>query len=314
VADVLKDGIGAMGADTRCAAARSDGGTHQSWEERVEVVEPASHTLLVDRRDRHRAVEVTDPMAVWIDAAIKRGQQVLYELEPAESRDTVLSSLPVRDAAEQFVVLDPATVRAESHGTADGLAQMHRSRVDQAHAQGWSGLALITGPAVFGAVVGAVVDGNAVPDATDLTSLHDHGVSRVVVEAGMSALCRYQPVHQPELAGAMLGGHFPHVEDEIWGARVIDGRLHLHGEVDVSNDKRLAHVLRGALAAGVRILDVSDLRFCAVAGARALVGATAWLPEGETLVIANADTMVLQVLSVAGLSRCSSLELRDERR
>jgi anti-anti-sigma factor len=272
------------------------------------VVDPVAHTLLVDRRDRLRAVAVTDPMVVWIDAALSRGQQVLYELEPAESRDTVLGSLPGGDAAEQFVVLDPATVRAESHGTADGLAHMHRSRAQEARAQGWSGLALVTGPEVFG----AVVDGNALPNTTDVASLHDHGVSRVVAEAGMAALCRYRPVHQPELADAVLADHFHHVEDEIWGARVVKGRLHLHGEVDASNDARLAHVLRGAVAAGVRVLDVSALQFCAVAGARALVRATAWLPEGETLVIANAGTMVLQVLSVAGLTRCSSLELRNE--
>jgi anti-anti-sigma factor len=279
------------------------------WEERVEVVEPA-HTLLVDRPDRRLPLGTADPIVVWIGAALSRRQKVLYELEPAESRDTVLGSLPVGDAAEQLVVLDPAAVRAESHGTADGLAQMHRSRVEEAHAQGWAGLAVITGPAVFA----AVADDTTMANATGMASLHNYGVTRVVVEAGLSALCRYRPVHQPELAGYLLADHFHHVDDEIWGAQVIDDRLHLRGEVDGSNHERLGHVLRGAVAAGVRIVDVSALQFCAVAGARVLVGATAWLPEGQTLVIANANAMLQQVLSVAELSRCSSLELRDERR
>src|SRR3954447_13036400 len=87
---------------------------HRSGEERVEVVQPA-HILLVDRRDRQRPLGVTDPVALWIGEAIRRGQKVLYELEPAESPDTVLGSVPVRDAADQVVVLNPATVRAKSH-------------------------------------------------------------------------------------------------------------------------------------------------------------------------------------------------------
>jgi anti-anti-sigma regulatory factor len=266
------------------------------------VVEGVAHTLLVDHRDRSLPARAGEPVAVWIDDAIRRRQKILYELEPAESREEVLAALVREGAEHQVEVLEPAVVQAEASGTADGLALMHHSRVDEARAQGWSGLAVVTGPAVFTAVA---------PD-TDAAVMHERGVSRVVAESGMSALCRYRPVQHPELADVMLGGHFDEVDDTVWGARAADGVLHLRGEIDVSNADRVFHVLRGALAAGVRVVDLAGLQFCAASGMRALRSAAGSLPPDETLVIAGASVLLHHVFSLVDLSDCPSIELRGD--
>jgi anti-anti-sigma factor len=268
------------------------------------VVERVAHTLLVGHRDQNPSTEAGDPVVVWIDDAVRRQQKVLYELDPAEDLDEVLAALGGRGAGHQVEVLEPAAVRAESSGTAEGLARMHRSRVEQAHAQGWAGLAVVTGPAVFAAVATDGADAAAV--------MHEDAVSLVVTEAGMSALCRYQPDQHPELAEMMLAGHFDDVDDGIWGARVVAGALHLRGEIDVSNADRVSHVLQGALDAGVRVVDLSELRFCAAVGVRALGLAAGSLPAGETLVLAGADAMLRRVFSVVGLLNRASLELGGE--
>jgi anti-anti-sigma factor len=265
------------------------------------------HTLLVDHRRRPAAAGPGDAISTWVAVAVRRRQRILYELEPAESRDTVLAALARggaedRVAADQVEVLDTAAVRAESSGTAEGLALLHRSRAAEAHSRGWAGLAVVTGPAVF----------TAVTDAADPAVVHEHGVNRVVREAGMSALCRYRPERQPELADLMLAGHFDDVDDAIWGARVVDGTLHVRGEIDVSNADSVSRVLRGALDAGVRVVDLSELQFCAASGVRALSRAADSLPAGETLVLAGADAMLRHVFAVLDLSDSPSVELRGE--
>ncbi len=268
------------------------------------MVEGTAHTLLVEHRDRDPG-GAGDAIAVWIGAAVRRRQRILYELEPEESRDTVLAALLDGCEGHQLEVLEPAVVRAESSGTAEGLALMHRLRVDQAHAQGWAGLAVVTGPAVLA----AVADG-----ADTTTRMHEHAVSGPVVEAGMSALCRYRPDHRPELADVMLAGHFDDVDDDIWGARLVAGTLRLRGEIDISNDDRVAHVLRGALDSGVRVLDLSELGFCAAAGVQALVRAADSLPAGDTLVIAGADATLQHLLSVVGPSDRLAVGPREDQR
>jgi anti-anti-sigma factor len=277
---------------------------HRDGGVRIEVAEGVTHTLLVDHRDRRLPRRADDPIAAWIDDAIRRRQKILYELEPTESREEVLTALvPAGAEQHQVEVLEPATVQAESSGTAEGLALLHRSRVDEARARGWSGLAVVTGPTVF----------TALAADTDEAVMHERGVSRVAAETGMSALCRYRPPQHPQLADVMLGGHFDDVDDAIWGARAVDGVLHLRGEIDVSNTDRLAHVLRGALDAGVRVVDLSDLQFFAAGGVRALRSAAGSLPADETLVVAGADVLLRQVFSVVDLSDVPSIELRGER-
>jgi len=270
---------------------------------RTEVVEGVAHTLLVDHRDRRLPRRAGDPVAVWVDGAVRRRQKILYELEPTESRAEVLAALaPAGAEPHQVDVLEPDAVRAESSGTADGLARLHRSHVAAAHARGWSGLAVVTGPTVF----------TAVATGTDPAVMHERGVSRVVAETGMSALCRYRPVQHPQLADVMLGGHFDEVDDAIWGARAVDGVLRLRGEIDVSNTDRVSHVLRGALDAGVRVVDLSDLQFFAAGGVQALRSAAGSLPAGQTLVVAGANALLRHVFSVVDLSDCPSIELRGE--
>jgi anti-anti-sigma factor len=134
----------------------------------------------------------------------------------------------------------------------------------------------------------------------------------MVAETGMSALCRYRPDQHPELADLMLAEHLDDVDDGIWGARVVAGALHLRGEIDASNADLVSHVLRGALDAGVRVVDLAELQFCAAAGVHALGRAADSLPAGQTLVLANTNPMLRYVFSVVDLSDRPSLELGGE--
>lgn len=266
--------------------------------------QPAVHTLLVGQHAASPAHVADAPVVRWVSEAVGRGQKVLYELEPMEQADAVLRALPVR-AGAQLEMVEPATLRALSSGTADGLAQLHRSRVDQARAEGWAGLAIVTGAAVLSAVA---------RPADEPAALHQHGVSGVVVDSGMSALCRYRPAEHPELAEIMFAGHFYALEDEIWSTQLRGDRLCISGSIDISNAGRLHRVLRGALDAGVRVIDLTGLEFCAVAGGRAFVMAAQGLPRGRLVLACHLNPALRSLFSAVGLFGHPAIEVLVEDR
>lgn len=252
---------------------------------------PAVHTLVVGQRAAAPGRVGDAPLVRWISDAVERGQKVLYELEPAEQADAVLRALAATPGA-QLEVLEPAAVQALSSGTADGLAQLHRSRVRDARAEGWAGLAVVTGATVLTAVA---------QPAADPAALHEQGVSLVVADGGMSALCRYRPAAHPELADTMFAGHFDALEDEIWSARLRGDRLRISGSIDISNADRLHRALRGALDAGVRVIDLTGVEFCAVAGGRALLMAAQALPGDRLVLACRMNPALRSLFSAVGL-------------
>ena len=68
------------------------------------------------------------------------------------------------------------------------------------------------------------------------------------------------------------------VDDDSWGATIVGDRLRVRGEIDAGNVDRFSQVLRSAVAAGVSKVDLSELDFLAVAGARALLVAAELTP------------------------------------
>jgi len=247
-------------------------------------------------------------LVTWIAGAVDRGEKVLYELAPGESSDSVLRSSwagLAQDAVAsgQLEMLDTAGLRAECGGRADGLHDVHRSRMARARDDGWAGLAIATGGEVLTAVVQH--------EPSELT--HDRGVTQLV-DYGMSSLCRYHPDESAALLDAMLAAHHPEFDDEIWGATLLGDRLRVRGEIDMSNAARVAPVLRGAVAVGVRAVDVAELEFCAAAGVRSLATVADILAaRGEQLAVVGAGPALRRVFALVGLTEHPGIALAGDR-
>jgi anti-anti-sigma factor len=224
----------------------------------------------------------------WFAGAVAHNEKVLYELAPGEQVvDLGLGGVVSR----QVEVLDAAGLRAECGGHADGLHDVHLTRLMQARDEGWAGLAVATG----GEVLAAVTD--------DPAAAHEHGVSRLVVEYGMSALCRYRPGEPWGFLEPMLAAHYRDVDDDLWGATRDGDRLCLRGEIDSGNVARFALVLGGAVAGGLRVVDLTELKFCSVAGMRTIAAvAQSVATRGEQLVLLGGCAPVRRILTLFGLA------------
>lgn len=260
------------------------------------------HTLLLCEQPGASAV------TAWIAGAVRRGEKVLYELAPGEDADTVLRSAS-RDglgtdavASGQLEIVDPAGLRAESSGRADGLHAVHRSRLDRARDEGWAGLAVTSAGDVLSAVA---------PDEP-IVLVHDRSIAPLVGQ-GMSALCRFSVHESPCVLDPLLSTHRD-VDDEIWGATLVDDRLRVRGEIDASDVERVRPVLHGAVAAGVRAVDLAELRFCSAAGMRSFVDIAEGLAErGDKLVVHDPSPIMMEQFTLFDLTEHPGVRMVETR-
>jgi anti-anti-sigma factor len=246
----------------------------------------------------------------WVGEAIRSGEKVLYELAPDEDGEEVTSLLAQagvpgagRDERGQFELLDAAGLRAECGGRLGDLYELHVGRLRQARGAGWNGLALT----VNGATLRYASDTH--PGAV----VHERVVDELVTRFGVRALCRYSTREERGFLDAMLASHHRDIDDVIWDAVVDDGRLRVRGELDASNTERFAQVVHAAVRAGLAVLDLSALRFCAVAAVRALVSVADVLERrDEQLVLVNADPGVARTLTLLGADQHPAVWLVEE--
>jgi anti-anti-sigma factor len=269
----------------------------------TEVALGAVHTMLVYDV---RGGRPHSTVARWIVGAAARREKILYELAPGEDPDLVLRSARFRlgqdlTASGRLELLDAAGLRAESGGGADGLHDVHRARLRQARGQGWAGLAVVTGGAVL----------TAVADREPAGLVHERGVARLVAEHGISALCCHHTGEAPNLLDAMLAVHVT-VDDVLWGADLVGERLRLRGEIDASNADRVVPVLSGAIAAGVRVVDLATLTFCSAAGVRAIVAAANTLQPGDVLVLVDPNPSLRLIFHLVGLVDHDAVSIVEE--
>jgi anti-anti-sigma factor len=252
------------------------------------------HSLLVPAspsRD-HTAV------AGWIAAAVGRREKVVYKHAPTEDAAAVLGwSLPAAGVdpgvlgSGQVQLADTAELHAETGGRHAALYALHLQQLEQATRDGFAGLALTGDAAAMRTVT---------RDEAELVG-YERELERLAVESGVRSLCRYSLDAHRGLLEAMLVEHYRDVADDMWSVRVADGRLRVRGELEFSNADRFAPVLRAALAAGVRAVDVSELEFCDVAGVRALISGTDVLPRTALpLMVLDADGTLARVLRLTG--------------
>ena len=261
------------------------------------------HSLLVSAspvRDR-------STVAAWIAGAVGRGERVLYKHAPTEDAAAVLGrSLPEVGldpavlTSGQVQLADTTALRAETDGRHDGLYGLHLEQLRQAIREGFAGLAL-TGDA---AAMHTITRTDA-----ELAG-YERDLERLATEAGVRSLCRYPPGERPGLLQEMLVVHYRDVDDDEWGAELVDGCLRVHGEIDFTAADRFSAVLRAALTAGVRTVDASGLAFCDVAAVRVLVSAAAKLQqEGAPLAVVGIDGALARLLAVTGADQWAGLRL-----
>jgi anti-anti-sigma factor len=261
------------------------------------------HSLLVSAspvRDR-------STVAAWIAGAVGRGERVLYKHAPTEDAAAVLGrSLPEVGldpavlTSGQVQLADTTALRAETDGRHDGLYGLHLEQLRQAIREGFAGLAL-TGDA---AAMHTITRTDA-----ELAG-YERDLERLATEAGVRSLCRYPPGERPGLLHEMLVVHYRDVDDDGWGAELVDSCLRVHGEIDFTAADRFSVVLRAALTAGVRTVDASGLAFCDVAAVRVLVSAAEELRrEDVPLALVGSDGVLARLLAATGADQWARLRV-----
>jgi anti-anti-sigma factor len=187
----------------------------------------------------------------------------------------------------QVQLADTAELRVETGGLHEALYALHERQLYQANREGFAGLALTGDAAAMHSIT---------RDEGELAR-YERALERLATDAGVRSLCRYPLTEHPGLLDDMLAVHYRQVTDDVWSAEVTDRRLRIIGELDFSNAGRFTPVVDAALRAGVRVLDVSELAFCDVAGVRALVAAAAALPPGTgPLTLTGVDGVLATML------------------
>jgi anti-anti-sigma regulatory factor len=238
-------------------------------------------------------------VAVWIAEAVGRGEKVLYKHAPSEDAATSLArSLPTAGvdpaavlATGQVQLADTAELQIETGGLHQALYALHEEQRDQASREGFAGLAMTGDAAAMHSIT---------RDEGELAG-YERALERLATVAGVHSLCRYALKEHPGLLNDMLAVHYREVADDVWSAEVVHQRLRIIGELDFSNAGRLTPVMHAALGAGIRVVDVSELVFCDVAGARAIVAAAETSSPGATpLTLTGVDGVLATVLGLVG--------------
>ena len=236
-------------------------------------------------------------VAAWIAEAVGRGEKALYKHAPSEDAATVLArSLPPAGvdpavlSSGQVQLADAAELHLETGGLHEALYALHEQQLDQAMRGGFTGLAMTGDAAAMHSIT---------RDEGELAS-YERALERLVADESAS-LCRYALDEHPGLLDDMLAVHYRGVTDDVWSAGVVDQRLRIRGELDFSNAVRLAPVMHAAVRAGVRVVDVSELLFCDVAGVRTLLAAADALPpETMPLTLTGVNEVLATMLELTG--------------
>lgn len=237
-------------------------------------------------------------VAEWIAEAVGRGEKVLYKHAPSEDAARVLArSLPTVGvdpavlATGQVQLADTAELQIATGGVHQALYALHEQQLDQASRQGFAGLAMTGDAAAMHSIT---------RDEGEL-ACYERALERLATAAGVRSLCRYALDEHPGLLDDMLTVHYREVADDVWSAEVVDQRLRIVGELDFSNAGRFTPVMHAALRSGIRTVDVSELVFCDVAGARALVAAAHALPRVMMpLTLTGVDGVLATTLGLMG--------------
>ncbi|MDN5749282.1 MAG: STAS domain-containing protein [Pseudonocardia sp.] len=219
----------------------------------------------------------------WVRAAVTRGERVLCKHAPTDAALTQLTAwLTPTDPATtspdgqprpgQVQFLDAAELFTATDGHHEALRKLHVELIDRARDEGFTGLASTSDEAATRA---------ATADLEQLRA-HERDLDQLTRELPLRALCRYPDHMAPALRDEMLAVHHRAVTGQLWHATVADDAIWVGGELDLSNTDRLLATLYAATTAGIRCIDVSEVRFCSVSGVRALIAVADTLVTHDT--------------------------------
>jgi anti-anti-sigma regulatory factor len=160
--------------------------------------------------------------------------------------------------------------------------------VDGALHEGYDGLAVTTGSAARHRVL---------PDQNEQLAL-EANLDKLVAERPLAMLCQFSPrIEPPEMPAQFASIHYQEVIDGCWSATARSGGLALRGEIDATNATHVAAVLGTAAQRGIYDIDLSELRFLAVAGARVLhVHASDLYARGQALHLHRTPRPIRRIL------------------
>jgi anti-anti-sigma factor len=264
---------------------------------RVRVRSPwDGHVLLLHDAEDERLARTS----TWARRGLELGERVVHADGP-EGR-ALLDTLRRRRVDIDTATSAGLLVAARPEHLSDPATR--RKFVAEALAAGYPGVRLEAPPAARDPVPAA---GDGEPER-DLQELCRSGP--------VSVLCRCDRGRaRGTLLRSAVASHPDGVRAGILTSRLSDAGLTLSGEVDMSVADVVAAALHAATDAvrGMAWVDVGDLRFLDVAGARALVHATRRFREdGGTMVLLDARPPVRHVLHVLGLDALAGLVLLDE--
>jgi anti-anti-sigma factor len=251
------------------------------------------HPLVVYQSDARERQQT----GVWIADALAGGEKVFYTYQStAHSGKSAIGKLTgVSDGSAaldsgQLEIIDAGQCYADTGGEHQALIELHVALMARARKEGYARVAMTADGAALHVMA---------PDREQLLA-YERSLNLLTTDPDVRSLCRYDlRTEQPNLTAQIAGLHYQRVEDVVWSSEQQIGKLVVRGEIDMSNAERFAAVLHAAAADGVRILDLAETTFMAVAGTARLARFAKFLYEhGEELVLVNVPPIVMRILSV----------------
>jgi anti-anti-sigma factor len=249
------------------------------------------------------AADFSAAVLPFLDEGRRRGEQLLLIGSSQPELLRILAPLPGRDdliASGQLQVQGTDSVYA-SGGTLLPTEQVaaYRSLVGEALERGRTGLRVAADVTPLA---------RPEPDAQRRLHVYEQLADAMMGTVPMTALCLYDSSLGAEVLGPVALLHPDQHSGEQEPLAHLSGRspsLSLHGEVDVTQADGLLRALVDVAGGtpGEVVLDLSDLRFLDVAGARALARAADVLRgQGVQLRLVRVPRVAARCLGLFGLS------------
>lgn len=255
----------------------------------------------------HDEAELAKVAAAFVGAGLAAGDRVLYvasERElPAVAASLHAAGVPVEAAAasSQLLLRDSR----ETYGSAQSpdlaeVADGFRAVAGQSRSDGFPGLRIAAKMGTFQQVLGS----------TDRVLAWERMATRLHYTEGISSVCQYDRRRLESADAALIRAE--HASEapasaaqplaSFLAASSPPG-LQISGELDVTNSRHFARVLRARLAVSPRLrLDVRELSFADVSVARELYLAARDLPPDGCIVAAGVPPALLRVIELGGLN------------
>lgn len=264
----------------------------------AESPEPDRHALLTYRSQ----VSQRERTLAWIKDSLARGDKVVYRaVPPAGLADELGAVGRTASKTGQLEIVDAQRSFLETDGGHRSLRELHENLVRAAFDDGYRAVALAADAGALRVMA---------PEPAERLA-HEHDLERLASLAGVRILCCHDlRAEQPDVLEALAGLHFRWTDDVLWSARLSGGRLLVRGEIDADNAGRFGATLRGAVAHGVRTVDLGGVTVFSASALRVFDDTVALIQNlDERLRLVNLRPTVHQVISTLRLTGEQAFEV-----